>query len=224
MIVRITSNCLNKAKSLLPAVLRDRTALAMTEFALVAPIFLGVGVLGLDTANYVVTHMRVSQIALQVADNASRVGELDVLVSRRIFESDINDVFIGAQHYSSSLDIEQNGRIILSSLEQNDDDGQWVHWQRCFGDKEHDSSFGTAGDGATGTDFAGMGNAGSMITASPGDAVMFVEIAYDYNALSPFSLFDGEEMVYTGAFNVRDSRDLSQVHQTNPASPVASCN
>ena len=148
MTSNITFRCLARAKSLLPTVIRDSSAVAMTEFALVAPIFLGVGVLGLDTANYVVTHMRVSQIALQVADNASRVGELDVLVSRRVFESDINDVFIGAQHYSDSIDIQQNGRIILSSLEQNDDDGQWVHWQRCFGSKQHTSTFGAAGDGA----------------------------------------------------------------------------
>ena len=203
--------------------LRDESALALTEFGLVAPVFIGLGVLGLDTANYVITHMRVSQVALQLADNASRVGEQNVLAARRIFESDINDVFIGAEQYADGLDIQTNGRIILSSLERNSQNGQWIHWQRCYGSKVHTSSFGNAGDGQWGTALTGMGGTGSMITASANEAVMFVEIAFDYNAISPLSLFDGQEILYTGAYNVRETRDLSQIHQSNPAAPVSSC-
>lgn len=200
----------------------DQSGVALTEFAFVAPFFLSAGLLGTDTANYVITHMRVSQIAMHVADNASRVGEQDVLVERKVYEDDINDVFIGADRYSGGLDLLANGRVILSSLETNSDGGQWIRWQRCYGDKTYASTHGTAGDGATGTNFAGMGSAGARITATPGDAVMFVEIAYDYQSFSPISVIDGETIIYTGSFNVRDSR-APGLYQTNPVSPVANC-
>ena len=202
---------------------KGNSGVAMTEFALAAPVFLVLGVQGLDTANYVITHMRVSQIAVHVADNASRVGENNVLVSRKVYEDDINDLLIGAQVYGSGLDLSTNGRLIISSLEVNDDGGQWIHWQRCMGDLEHVSGYGEAGDGEDGTDFPGMGRAGAEITATSGTAVMFAEVAYRYEPLSPMSLHGNSIITYTSAFNVRDSRDLTRVYQTTPSSPVASC-
>ena len=208
---------------LLPRLLADSRAVAVTEFALALPVLLTLGLLGLDTANYVITHMRISQVALQVADNASRVGELNVLVARTVHEADINDVMIGATHYAGSLDLATHGRIILSSLERNAQGGQWIHWQRCFGAKVHPSSFGNAGDGASGTALAGMGSPGDLIAASSGDAVMFVEVAYDYQPISPMSVLEGREIVYTGSFVVRDPRDLTGIYQNTPAVAVASC-
>ena len=193
---------------------RADSGLALTEFALSLPLVLSLGLVGTETAHYVVTHMRVSQIAMQVADNASRVGEQDVLVERRIFEGDINDVFVGADKLGGGLDILDHGRIILSSLEQNTDDGQWIHWQRCKGMKNHASRYGVEGDGETGTSFPGMGESGKEITASSGNAVMFVEVVYDYQAITPISAMDGQEISYTAAFNVRDSRDLTQIWPT----------
>lgn len=208
---------------LLNALLSDSRAVAVTEFALSLPVLLTLGLVGLDTANYVITHMRISQVALHVADNASRVGELDVLVARTVREADINDVMTGAVQAAGGLDIASHGRIILSSLERNAAGGQWIHWQRCFGAKVHPSSYGKAGTGATGTAFTGMGEPGDLITAPSGDAVMFVEVAYDYQSISPFSVLDGREIVYTGAYVVRDPRDLTGIQQNNPAVTVASC-
>lgn len=205
------------------ALVRADRAVAATEFALLLPVFLVLGVGGVDTASYILAHMRVSQLALHVADNASRMGERGVLVSRKVYESDINDVFIGARQEAGGLDIAGRGRIILSSLERNAEGGQWIHWQRCTGALARASSYGTQGSGATGTAFPGMGKAGQRITAGAGDAVMFVEVAYRYHAVSGLSPFDGKLIVYTGSYNVRDARDLTQVYQTTPAATVATC-
>ncbi|MXO73348.1 TadE/TadG family type IV pilus assembly protein [Alteraurantiacibacter buctensis] len=211
------------ARSQLSRIGRADGAVATTEFALLLPLFLVLGVGGVDTASYILTHMRMSQLALQVADNASRMGERNVLVSRKVYESDINDVFIGARQAASGLDIAGRGRIILSSLERNADGGQWIHWQRCTGTLARASAYGPQGTGATGTAFPGMGPAGTRITAGAGDAVMFVEVAYRYHAVSGLSPFDGRLIVYTGSYNVRDARDLTQVYQTTPAAMVATC-
>lgn len=199
---------------------RDRSGLAMVEFAFTAPLLLGMGLLGTETAYLVITHMKVSQVAMQVADNTSRVGEQDVLTARRVFERDINEALVGAEKLGATIDIFGQGRVIVSSLQQNADGGQWVAWQRCRGAKVHDSTFGEEGDGLTGTSFAGMGATGREITAAAGTAVMFVEVSYDYESLTPFDIFEGQTISYTAAFNIRDSRDLTRLH---PGGPEADC-
>jgi len=204
----------------------DTSGLAFVEFAFTAPLLLAMGMLGTETAYFVITHMQVSQVAMQVADNVSRVGEQDVLVARRVFEDDINESLVGAEKLGQNFGIFERGRVIISSLQRNADDGQWIAWQRCRGAKAHLSSFGEEGDGATGDDFPGMGQSGREITAANGTAVIFVEIAYDYEPLTPFDFLAGQEIIYTAAFNVRDSRDLTGLYQRDPNNPdpVASCN
>jgi Flp pilus assembly protein TadG len=194
----------------------DTSGVAFVEFAFTAPIVLGMGMLGTETAYFVITHMQISQVAMQVADNVSRVGEQDVLTARKVYDSDINESLVGAEKLGESFEIFQRGRVIISSLQRNAEGGQWIAWQRCRGAKVFDSSYGEEGDGATGTSFPGMGEAGNIITASNGTAVMFVEIAYDYDSLTPFDIYDGRTIRYTAAFNVRDSRDLTQLYDDGP--------
>lgn len=187
--------------------------MALTEFAFTAPILLSLGLVGTETASFVVTHMKVSQIAMQVADNGSRIGEHDVLVSRKVYEDHVNDMFVGADKLAGDLKLFEHGRIVVSSLEQNSDGGQWIHWQRCRGKKNSNSSYGTEGTGSSGTGFAGMGETGKEITASAGTAVIFVEIFYDYQPITPITNnMTGTTIRYTAAFNVRDARDLTQIY------------
>lgn len=200
---------------------QDVSGLAMVEFAFAAPLVLGMGMLGTDTAYLVITHLQVSQIAMQVADNASRVGEEDTLAARRVYESDIIDTLLGAEKLGQNISIFQQGRVIISSLQQNAQGGQWIAWQRCRGAKNYNSSYGVQGAGATGTSLPGMGVPGRYITASPGTAVMFVEVAYDFRSVTPMNLFNNQQIVYTAAFNVRDNRDLTQLYT---GGPVARCN
>jgi hypothetical protein len=199
----------------------DVSGLAMVEFAFAAPLVLGMGMLGTDTASLVIAHLQVSQIAMQVADNASRVGDDSTLSSRRVYERDIIDTLLGAEKLGENIAIFQQGRVIISSLQRNAVGGQWIAWQRCRGAKNYNSSYGLQGAGATGTSFPGMGQPGAYITASDGTAVMFVEVAYDFRSITPMNLFDNQQIVYTAAFNVRDNRDLTQLYT---GGPVARCN
>jgi hypothetical protein len=199
---------------------RDTSGLALVEFAFAAPLVLGMGMLGTETAFLVITHMQVSQIAMQVADNASRVGEQDVLTARKVFERDIAETLIGAEKLGNTIDLFEQGRVIISSLQRNAQGGQWIAWQRCRGAKNHVSSYGLQGAGATGTAFPGMGVQGRYITASQGTAVMFVEVSYDFRSPTPMNVFDDNEITYTAAFNVRDNRDLTKLYA---GGPVAGC-
>jgi hypothetical protein len=206
----------------------SRSGVAATEFAIVLPFLLGVGLMGLEVANRAVVQMQVSQLATQIADNASRIGDTSTLQNRKIYESDLNDLFQGAEIQGGRrIELFENGRVIISSLEvvPDTDDQQYIHWQRCLGMKDHTSTFGLEGDGLDGG-LPGMGPAGEEVIAFPDEAVIFVEIAYDYQSLVGESFGFADEVTATASFTVRDDRDLSQIYQRDEddPDPVASCN
>jgi hypothetical protein len=205
---------------------RDTSGLALIEFALSMPILMGLGMVGLDTGYYTVTHLQVSQVAMQVADNASRVGEAELNNVKLVRERDIAEVLIGAEKLGDSIGIFEKGRVIISSLQVNQDNGQWIAWQRCRGAKRYVSNYGVEGIGRTGNYFVGMGDAVSIIRASPGTAVIFVEVSYTFESPVPISMFEEKEIHYTAAFNIRDTRDLTGGPLQNgmhTGGPVARC-
>ena len=83
--------------TLLRRLRRASSGVAMTEFALGAPILLTAGLWGAEMANYALINMKVSQLAEHIADNGSRIGDSGTLQNRKIYESDINDIMYGAQ-------------------------------------------------------------------------------------------------------------------------------
>lgn len=196
---------------------RDKSGLALTEFALSMPIMLTLGLYGLEAANLALVNMRVSQVTANLADTASRIGLDSPLSLKQIRESDVNDAFQAVRLQGGSYNITTSGRVMLSSLEQNTSGGQWIHWQRCVGKGNFTSSYGVQGAGATGTAFAGMGPAGSEIKAPASQAVMFVETAFTYQPLVSSRLFGTPVIRSTAAFIVRDIRDLTDAN--NPANP-----
>ena len=205
---------------------RSTSGLALTEFALAMPVLLTAGLWGVETANFAVVNMRVSQLAIHLADNASRIGDTSTLENRKIYEADINDLLRGAFIQGGRLDVFENGRAIISSLEvvPDSDGDQYIHWQRCMGKRTWASSYGVEGDGADGS-MAGMGPAGREVMAFEGEAVIFVELVYEYQPLVS-EMFIGKSDIHSiASFTVRDSRDLSGIYQRIPANPdpVAGC-
>lgn len=218
------------------------SGIALIEFAYGLPALMGIGMYGLETANLAQTHLRISQVALALADNASRVGVSSALNFQQVREVDINDVLQAARLQSANIELVSRGRITLSSLERNASGGQWVHWQRCVGVKGGsgwDSSYGKEGDGETGTSLTGMGPAGSVVSAPEGAAVMFVEVNFEYKPLVWERLVGKPRIHYTASYVVRDKRDLDQtkpyaattaggastggVYNPNPKATVMSC-
>ena len=100
------------------ALARCQSGAALTEFALSLPLLLTVGLWGTEVAHKAIMQMRVSQIAVLVADNASRIGENSLLGETKLYEADIDDVLLGAEiQGGSAFGLYDRGRVILSSLE-----------------------------------------------------------------------------------------------------------
>ncbi|WP_284052781.1 pilus assembly protein [Stakelama marina] len=186
-------------------------------------MFLTLSLTGAEITNYTITRMRVSQLALHIADNASRIGTGSQLQAKTISESDINDLLTGAGLQAGSLDLYTRGRVIVSDLEPMSNpntSGKFrIKWQRCRGAiTTHKSSFGEQGD----TDLDGIGNTNHKATAIDTGATMFVEVFYEYQPLIETSLSPSRTMIETASMMVRDKRDLTKIYNTENA-PVSSC-
>lgn len=212
------------ALTLLRRLLRNRSGVAMTEFALGAPFLLTAGLWGAEEANYALVNMKVSQLTEHIADNASRVGDTSTLQNRKIYENDINEVIVGAQIQGGKIGLYDNGRVIITSVEVDQESGnQYIHWQRCRGAKNVTSNYGNVGDDL-GT--VGIGPSGQEVFAQPDDAVIFVEINYTYQPLVSAKFLGSLDIHSIASFTVRDNRDLSQIYQRDPGmpDPVQACN
>jgi len=220
---------------------RCTSGVALIEFAFSLPVMMVLALAGLETANYVMAQLKVSNIAVITADNASRVRD-------SIDEADVVQLLTGAKMSASDLDFAQHGRIILSSGESSPDGSvQWIRWQRCTGALNVGSDYGsprTAGGApiVDGTEIyktnrvdpsanpssyqastlIGFTSRGNVVRAAPGTAVMVVEALYEYQPLVPASFLRGRVIRYQSVFNVRQRND-QLLHNIGRITPM-SCN
>lgn len=156
--------------------------------------------------------MKLSQIALNLADNVSRTGLTSNLGVTQFRESDVVEAFNAARLQGEGIELTTRGRIILSSL-QRDLLGNYIAWQRCVGRKNVTSSYGIPGTSVSARlpVLLGIGPADQRTNPSGTDsAVVFVELVYDLPRQFFETRFFGDSTVrYTAAYLVRDRRDLS---------------
>lgn len=222
---------------------QDVSGIALTEFAISFPIMLALGMYGIDTANLALTHLRVNQIALNLADNASRVGANNSAGVQEMREIDVIDVLQAAIDQGAPLDLATNGRIVLSSLEKNASGTQRIHWQRCIGSMTgatFESHYGQVKNvdgspevdanrngtieesekqyqGATATN--GMGESGFKVNAPINSSgVMFVEVNYRFTPMFGW-ISSQSDIRQVASFIVRDSRNFDNIFNPNSATP-----
>lgn len=194
------------------------------------PVVLTLGLVGMETANLMLAHLRISNIAMLTADNASRVRD-------SIDEADVIELFTGALLAGESIDFAPNGRIILYSVEPHSNGtNQWIRWQRCAGQLSAAPSYGRPLDGSgraitDGTErtrpssearstITAVGPPGNQIAAQSGTAVMVAEVVYNYQPLVTEKFLGPIQIRYTSAFNVRQRNDqvLKNVGSATPRS------
>lgn len=213
------SASLRPMPALLERLARDHRGVALIEFAFVLPVLLLAGLLGLETTNLVLAHMRVSRIASMVADNGSRVRD-------SIDETDIIELMQGAELAADTLDLRQNGRVILSAVQENaGKTGQWIRWQRCYGRKAVASNYGAAGKGKSDASLPSIGSDGRAVRAVSGSTVMLAELSFDYQPLIT-GAWGGKATTihYESVFNVRSRPNTDPTNSSKlKASETARC-
>ena len=210
---------------------KNQAGVSVVEFALSLPMIVALGMFGIEVANLASTRMQVSQLALAVADNASRLGQTDNSggAPPMVDETDIDAVMFGALQQGAALDFDTRGRVVLSSFERTDgsteawdedddvdaDDVHYIHWQRCAGNLDRDSRYGAAGTELP----SGIGDEG-LTVSSHNQAVMFTEVYYRYQPIFAGMFLDGITFRQEAALIVRDDRTLSGLTGT----PKSTCN
>jgi hypothetical protein len=193
------------------------SGVAFVEFAMSLPVLVTLALVGLETANLAMAHLRVSNIAMLTADNAARVRD-------SIDEANVIELLTGSKMTGDNIRFRQNGRIILSSIEPNaagaggSSTGQWIRWQRCDGARNVSSSYGPQGTGQTNSSLQGVGPPGNRISAASGTAVLVAEVVYEYQPIVSNAIFGQRIIRYESAFNVRqrNNQALTNVGGVTP--------
>jgi hypothetical protein len=192
---------------------RSESGIALVEFALILPVLLGMGLVALDLANLALANMEVSQAALSLADNASRLGQSDnSSVTPTVTEHDIDSIMSGALRQGDSIGLRTKGRLILSSVEHDDASGkQYIHWQRCSGAYAVTSKYGndTNKNGLSGSPLTGIGEGANTLLVDSGSAIMVAEIYYRYEGLFGDTITPSREIRREAEFIIRDDRNLT---------------
>lgn len=189
---------------------KDQRGVSIIEFGLAMPVLAVLIVMGLDLTNLVIANHRIRAIAAMTADNASRLRT-------QMSEEFIKQLFVGVEKAGEPINFKTQGRVILSSIQNNEQKkaskkGQWIRWQRCFGDITVNSAVGPEGFGKNDND---LPNA-SGLTAQAGSAIMFAEVSYDYKPLFPNGLIKAQRIEHAVAYIVRQRTDFG-ISGSSPA-------
>jgi hypothetical protein len=177
----------------------DRRGVALIEFALSLPVLMVLILVGLEVTNFILSQHQVRAIAAMTADNASRLRT-------QMNEAYVNQLFVGVQKAGSGIDFEEKGRVVLSSVQNNTaGNGQWIRWQRCFGDLAYVSKYGAEGKGQSDTSLPDVNG----LAAQAGSAMMYAEVEYQYEPLIPSSFLANRMIEHEVAFVVRQRTDFS---------------
>lgn len=205
--------------ALLSRLALSRAGAAYLEFAYVFPACMAIGVGGVEATSFAMTHTRISQVALSMADNASRVGQDSGLSLTQFSEGDVADTFAGGVAQAGDRDIVKKGRVVLTSVELNSAGNPYIHWQRCMGELKESgvlvkSKYGKENDVLGNATTGGIGPAGAKLVPPTAGAIMFVEIFYEYQPMITTAYFGRPRVDYTASFIVRDKRDLTKIYPT----------
>lgn len=196
----------------------NRSGIAVTEFALCAPVLIMLALYGMECVNYAYAAQKVGDIATLSADSISRIRA-------GINEGDVTETLTGVTSLGTGIRFAQNGRIIVSSImpvtnATGDVTNQQIRWQRCFGTLTAAiSSYGAQGL-LLGT--AGIGPAGPpvrKVAAIAGSELIFVEVAYVYQPLVSNRFFGGgpRTLKAIASMSVRE-RNSNDLGSSGPAS------
>ena len=104
--------------------LRDNGNVAV-EFALALPVLIFMLLASAELGRFVILHQKLDRVAVTMSDLVAR--------AETISESDINDIFLAAAQVAEPFDLEGRGRVVISSVTNDDGSGPTVAWQRAGG-------------------------------------------------------------------------------------------
>ncbi len=103
---------------------RDNGNVAV-EFALALPVLIFMLLASAELGRFVILHQKLDRVAVTMSDLVAR--------AETISESDLNDIFMAAAQVAEPFDLGGRGRVVISSVINDDGSGPTVAWQRAGG-------------------------------------------------------------------------------------------
>lgn len=103
---------------------RDEGNVAV-EFALALPVLLLLLLASAELGRYVLLNQKIDRVAVTMSDLVARV--------ETISEDQLDDIFDAAAHVAEPFDLGGRGRVVISSVTNDDGEGATIAWQRAGG-------------------------------------------------------------------------------------------
>ncbi len=188
----------------------DQKGLALVEFAYVAPILLVLGMGGAELTNYALTQMRISQLAISLADNASRARQFVSGAALDFANTMFARFFKGLNCNPVASTSRPMDASCCRALSEISPAASGFTGNAALERRPHyEPQYGRQGTGAVGNTYPGMGPSSNRVTAEQNFAVMYVEVAYEYEPLVFTTIVPSQTIRKNAAMFVRDDRDLT---------------
>lgn len=146
-----------------PSVVMGDWGNVAVEFALALPVLLLLFLASAELGRFVLLHQKVDRVAVTASDLIAR--------AETISESEIDDIFIAATQVAAPFDLEGSGRVVVSSIINDDGNGATVAWQRSGGGLSALSQVGTEG---------GLASLPADFVVREGETAIISEVFFDF--------------------------------------------
>jgi len=153
----------------------------LLEFGLITPILVFMMLNGFEMARFLILNQKLQRTAMSVADLAARDNVLDT--------NDFNNLFAAGSEVFRPFTLDADGRVIVSSINEDGGGNPQVAWQRENGTLLATSLIGFEGGAATLDEPALIGDGQTLIVA---------EVFYDFEPL--VGVIPAPRQVYHRAF------------------------
>jgi len=186
----------DKTRQSLRSLLKDSSAVAMVEFAMILPMVTVLTFGSFEVARYALLMQKLDRVSATMADLTARAEALTA--------SEVDNLFNSTDHLTQPFDFNTDGMVVISSIEGRLNQAPLIIGQRSRGSISGVSSvIGSNGGDATLPDAFKNQATGQVLEA--GDGLIVAEVFYDYSpyfAMGSTVLEDmlGDMIIYRRAF------------------------
>ncbi len=174
---------------------KDRTGIAMMEFAFALPVLMTLAAGSFELARYALILQKLDRISGTLSDLISRSG------SEAMSETEIANIMDSARYMARPFDVSENTVLVLTSVQGRAGQAPYILSQRVDGVVAGVSSY--IGDGVNGdvTLPTAFPDAGSGETLSEGETLVVAEVFYSYTPFLTGDLgFFADTIFYEDAY------------------------
>jgi Flp pilus assembly pilin Flp len=144
--------------------LKNERGVAATEFALLLPVLLALLLGTYEMSRFIILNQKIERVAYTVSDVVAQ--------QTSITTAQLNDILVAASKIMEPYEFGPNGRVIVTSVYQDVDDGATVRWQyEGGGTLDRDSRIGVVDGDAV---------LPGTLTLNDDDNIIIAEVFYNY--------------------------------------------